>query len=318
MLSDLWDEIKQWIIDKIKYLFSKFRYFILLILMVVMVLLIFKLDQKNPEQVESQEIYFFGITVSNFSSWISTIAIPLTAIWAMYQYKRNLKIRKQEKSSNIAQEFSRGIVEDLSITNEVIQKSFMSKYIPGDNIDENLKYFNVIEIRELYKSDDIVTKYKSLVKDKSKEIDNIYHLILYKINNDMSEDEFTELLKDAGKNEKNWDKIEKWINKCNKPYRFLLFERNMLNQLEYLCMDISSKAADSIFIYQSLHQMFLKSIRNLYFEISVLNVNSVDKFYTNIISVYNEWKGIYKANLKTEKKRNKKRHEESNFEIGKI
>lgn len=318
MLSDLLDEIKQWIVDKVKYLFSKFKYFLLLIFMIIMVLLIFKLDQKKPEQVESQEIYFFGITVSNFSSWISTIAIPLTAIWAMYQYKKNLQIRKQEKASNIAKEFSKGIVEDLSIVNEVIQNSFLSRYIPGDDIDENLKYFNVIEIRELYKKDDIVTEYKQLTRVKMKLINNIYHLILYKINNNMDETEFAEYIKDVGKEEKDWKKIEKWMIQSNKPYYFLIFERKVLNQLEYLCMDISSKAADSIFIYQSLHQMFLKSIRNLYFEISVLNINSVDKFYTNIISVYNEWKGMYKTNLKVEKRRNKKRHEESGFEIGKI
>ena len=80
-------------------------------------------------------------------------------------------------------------------------------------------------------------------------------------------------------------------------------------------MNISSKAADSDFIYQSVHQIFLRTVRLLYLEISILNVDSTDKFYTNIIDVYNKWMKIYLINKKKENKRIKKSNLDLNPKI---
>lgn len=74
-----------------------------------------------------------------------------------------------------------------------------------------------------------------------------------------------------------------------------------LNKLEYMCMYISTKVADEKYIYNSLHQQFLKAIALLYIEISSTNKDSKDKYYTNIIHVYNLWKNKYiKASKKEE------------------
>lgn len=75
-----------------------------------------------------------------------------------------------------------------------------------------------------------------------------------------------------------------------------------LNRLEYMCMYISTKVADEKYIYNSLHQQFFKTLTLLYFEISLININNKDKYYTNIISVYNLWKKKY---IKAEKKENR-------------
>ena len=75
-------------------------------------------------------------------------------------------------------------------------------------------------------------------------------------------------------------------------------------------MNISSHAAGSTFIYQSLHQIFFDTVNTLAFEISIRNDGKYsDKFYTNIIHVYNEWQKIYKKSRKNEtnkKNQNKK------------
>ena len=110
MLSDLLDEIKQNIKDSFKYLWSKFKYVLLALLVVILFSIIFVLEIKNPDQIESQEIYIGKITITNLSSWISIITIPVTAIWAMYQFKKSVKIRQQEKATEIAKEFSKTIV----------------------------------------------------------------------------------------------------------------------------------------------------------------------------------------------------------------
>lgn len=66
-----------------------------------------------------------------------------------------------------------------------------------------------------------------------------------------------------------------------------------LNRLEYMCMYIVTEVADEKYIYSSLHQQFLSAIASLYFEISLINIDDKDKYYTNIISVYNLWKNKY-------------------------
>lgn len=75
-----------------------------------------------------------------------------------------------------------------------------------------------------------------------------------------------------------------------------------LNKLEYMCMYIATDVADEKCIYNSLHQQFLKTISLLYFEISLANTDNKDKYYTNIIHVYNLWKNKYIKIVKKEDK----------------
>lgn len=75
-----------------------------------------------------------------------------------------------------------------------------------------------------------------------------------------------------------------------------------LNNLEYMCMYISTEVADENCIYNSLHQQFLKTISLLYFEISLTNTDNKDKYYTNIIQVFNLWKNKYIKVAKKEEK----------------
>lgn len=79
-----------------------------------------------------------------------------------------------------------------------------------------------------------------------------------------------------------------------------------LNTLEYMCMYIVTNVADEKYIYNSLHQQFLKTIALLYFEISMTNIDNKDKYFTNIIHVYNLWKNKYLKAIKKEKKLKRK------------
>ena len=69
-----------------------------------------------------------------------------------------------------------------------------------------------------------------------------------------------------------------------------------------MCMYISTRVADEKYIYNSLHQQFLKAISLLYISISLVNTDNKDKNYTNIITVFNIWKDKY---IKLEKKEQK-------------
>lgn len=109
----------------------------------------------------------------------------------------------------------------------------------------------------------------------------------------------------------NEDDIEKYKNLMNTndaKYQVRSIICNTLNKLEYMCMYIATNVADEKCIYNSLHQQFLKVISLLYFEISFTNIDNKDKYYTNIIHVYNVWKKKYiKVSKKEDKFKEKKR-----------
>ena len=98
------------------------------------------------------------------------------------------------------------------------------------------------------------------------------------------------------------DKYVEVINTSDPKGKIRTLICNTLNKLEYMCMYISTGVADEKYIYNSLHQQFLSAIALLYFEISIANIDDKDKYYTNIIHVYNLWKNKY---IKATKKQNK-------------
>lgn len=308
MLSDLWDEIKQNIKDSFKYLWSKFKYVLLALLVVILFSIIFVLEIKNPDQVESQEIYIGKITINNLSSWISIIAIPITAIWAMYQFKKSVKTRQQEKATEIAKEYSKELIDKCGIICGVYKSSSLNELLKLNEKDySDFKNFNVDELRKIY-DDDFPTRYNDNKKKAQKELNDIYHNILIQKISDNGEEKKTKVYTENGKicsiEVSNRMITPYEFQNKDFPFHFYDLVSDTLNQLEYICMDISSKATDSEFIYQSLHQNFLRTIRILAVDISVDNCNFSDKYYTNIIHVYNEWTMRY---IKDKKKENRKK-----------
>lgn len=94
-------------------------------------------------------------------------------------------------------------------------------------------------------------------------------------------------------NDSDINKYQKLIQENDSKHKIRDLICDTLNKLEYMCMYISTNVADEKYIYNSLHQQFLKVIALLYLEISSTNINSKDKYYTNIIHVYNLWKNKY-------------------------
>lgn len=74
-----------------------------------------------------------------------------------------------------------------------------------------------------------------------------------------------------------------------------------LNLLEYFCMNFNSGIADEETVYQSLHQTFLGTVKLLYYNISERNVSGKDKYYTNIIKLYNKWSDRYEEQHQKER-----------------
>lgn len=75
----------------------------------------------------------------------------------------------------------------------------------------------------------------------------------------------------------------------------------LLNKLESFALHLNSNLADEEILYPSLHQTYLKVIKYLYPHICYLNSrNTADKYFTNIIELYNKWRDRYIEELNKE------------------
>lgn len=257
---------------------------IIFILLAISIFIFNKCDIRTPSDVESQEIFFYGISLNNWGTWITLIGLIFTAIWSMHQFKKSQLSTQQEKASEIAQDFANNLIERMGLISEVlIQNQEVKKMIKIiDNT--NISQFTMLEVQSIFNDPKCCDKFIDIIR--SKNTQKRYNKIL---NNNY--------------NSKEKEKFDS---------HFTVLVDNTLNQLEAICINISSKAAGSQFIYESLHQMFLSTVEILYLRISGSNENNVDKYYTNIISVYNMWNIQKNKDIKKLNKTNRKiqKHQE--------
>jgi len=71
----------------------------------------------------------------------------------------------------------------------------------------------------------------------------------------------------------------------------------LLNNFEYFSMQLTSNVADEESVYQSLHQVFLLTIKLMYSLIASQNENNNNKYYTNIIKLFCIWEDRHKKHV---------------------
>lgn len=251
------------------------------ILFIVTVIIVSKIFNLNTFYVvhseQTQQIFFLYISLENWCTMASTAAIFCGAMWGLMQYDKTVKIRQQEKASVIAKDFADNLVEDLSIISEVLMKNQEVQKIIETLNGKSISEFTRHEVSNIY-SNEIAKQFMQIII--SKNTQKRYRKILKKYYTKKEQERFDS--------------------------HFTMLVDNTLNQLEAICINISSRAAGSQFIYESLHQMFLSTVELLYIRISISNHNNVDKYYTNIITVYNMWNKQKEKDIKKLEKTNKK------------
>lgn len=272
---------------KMKISFKKIFFNILKIIFILTLVFLFLLvsvlffkycNIQNPSDIQSQEIYICGISLGNWCSWITLIGLLFTALWSMHQYKKNRNLKQQEKSSEIAQDFANNLIEKMGIISDVLMNNQEIKKIIKELDTTKLNQFTILEMKDIYKNQKSIELYFDILNSKA------------------TQKRYTKLLN------QRYNEKEKEIFSS----RFTLLIEKTLNELEAICISISSKAAGSQFIYESLHQMFLNTVEILAIRISIANNNNVDKYYMNIISVYNMWNIQKEKDIKKLNKTNKK------------
>lgn len=294
--SKLFDNYKN---SFLKYFFKFIK--IIPILFLVSIFLLLSLvffnfcDIHNPASVESQEIYIYGISLNNWGTWITLIGLFFTAIWSMHQYVKNRLSKQQEKASQIATDFADNLIEKMGLISKTLLKNTYIQKITSifDNHPESLSQFTTFEIEEIIKDENVFKNFKNILC--SEDIQKEYINFL---------------------NEKYSTSEQEKFNS-----KFPVLVESTLNHLEAICINITSQAAGSQFIYDSLHQTFLKTIKILAVLIASNNDNNVDKYFTNIIQVYNMWNKRKNKDIKKLKKTQrkiKKMEKKMNNEVKKL
>ena len=219
-------------IEFFKYILKKIIciVFVLGTVAAIIFLLLHFSNIENPNEVESQQIYIKNISLDNWGTIITIAGLLITAIWSMYQYTKSRAIRQQEKASEIAQIFSNNLIEKTGLISDVLmQNREIQKMVHKINNSGKLSQFTTLEIQNILNDTKCFDKFNKIIK--SKRTQSRY--------NDLLSTRYNE------------------SEKSNFNSYFPLLVENTLNQLEAICINISSEAAGSQFIYDSLHQTFL-------------------------------------------------------------
>jgi len=297
------------------------KYIVLFIVLSILIiwsimLLISHSSINNPktEDIESQQIMIFNISLDNLGTIVTLIGLIGTAIWSMYQYTKSKKSQQQEKSSVIAQHFSETLLDKCDLVIRVFKLSNLSDVIDiFSQPNFSLEDFTCNELREVTGDDNFPTKYKKM-KD-NQDFDDIYYNLLER--RITTEKDFLNKYQDK---ENKKIRVMQYttedaralfiLDNKGLPFHFLSLVDEVLNDLESVCINLSSKAADSNYIYPSLHQIFFDTVNTLSVEISLRNNGKYsDKFYTSIIHVYTIWKKKYNKILAKENNRKHKNNQ---------
>ena len=76
---------------------------------------------------------------------------------------------------------------------------------------------------------------------------------------------------------------------------------SVMNEFESICMSFNQNIADEDVVFNSLHQTFRQYVCLLYPVIAYRNNSDADKYYTNIIRMYNRWEIKYQKKCLKEK-----------------
>lgn len=284
--------------------------FIIISLIGIIILIKTHITVRNPENVETQQIIIFSISLDNLGIILTSIGLPGTAIWSMFQFSKSKKSKQQDKSSQIAKHFSDTLLNKCDLVIRVFKLSDLSRVIDVfSQPNFFLEDFTCNELREITENDDFPNIYKKMKENQN--FDNIYYNLLER--KITTEKDFLDKYQDKKSNkiivpQYTTEDARALFILDNKdlPFHFLSLVDEVLNDLESVCMNLSSRAADSNYIYPSLHQIFFDTVNTLSVEISLRNNGKYsDKFYTNIIHVYTIWKKKYNKTLINE---NNKKH----------
>lgn len=269
-----------------------------------------------------------NINWGTFIDNIYKIAGVGSAVFVAYQsamFKKDYNLRndkaEREKAIELTRFYSETIIPKISYFYHVFKEVGIEEIV--EKLDfSDLREFDRTELEKLIGKQNIET-----INDKIKNIDIevliearklLKEVTLSDFHNDLSTIKINKIFKSKIEAATTLEEIRdikatKQINENfkkdissyyyykNKYYNeFNSMITDTANLLEYFCMNFNSGIADEKTIYQSVHQSFLGCVRLLYYWIAQQNSCGKDKYYTNIIELFNSWSSRYSEKCEEE------------------
>lgn len=225
--------------------------------------------------------------------------------------KRHVNEVKIQEAINLSEKIKNLISRDLNFILTVLDADENYKNIVKHLQEDEIKVFNKEEFDDICKKNSELEKYFCLcdyfIKENMSKLSEAY--LLYcnvdvneyaKINSfihlnwKMSKEEM-ELIKEGNNSKeanlmsKKYVEMNYYKSKISKKFSGCVNET--LNELEELCMSLNKGIVDEDTVYQSLHQIVIRTVKYLYPVICYCNRdnNTYDKYYTHTITLYNDW-----------------------------
>lgn len=218
------------------------------------------------------------------------IVVACGVLYAAWQYylsradsQRNTDIIRVQKAIDLAQYFKDNILDKFPPLEYIMDQSGSNRILRKIS-PTNMQTFDAQEMRRFISEDDSneLRKIQESNAFLTSLIDaNAIFDMHFQINTIINN------VRDVGDNKKELTfSIAKTpvINTFMRDYI-----NQTLNNLEFFAMHFTHNTADSSVVYQSLHQVYIKTVEQLYYFIASLNTNPVEKYYTNTIGLYIRW-----------------------------
>lgn len=232
----------------------------------------------------------YNIFWTNLLEYGANLATIAGLLFVGYEIKmskeeRELQHDKQEKlkAIELAELYANNVMKNIEFLTYIFNR------IDIENDIKNIKYadlreFDIIELEGMFGEEEA----NKIIKKITKVNPNIIKTALLHQNPiEYSEMNIIKM------NNESISEVAATIDdsRYEKAYQLRIMET--LNTLEYFSMYFNNYVANEEIVYQSLHQSFLSTIKVLYFLISSTNKKGKDKYYTNIIKLYNKWADRY-------------------------
>lgn len=234
--------------------------------------------------------------------YVSTILSVVFIAWQAKTFiddsKRNDRRLRKQKAIELAEMYEKEILPLISIVNGVFKSINMDKDVLN-KFEKCFTQFNEQEMKKIVPRDAISTFSEKL---HSQECQIQYSGLKFIINKNPSLPTNARRIGSVNNltvSTATRDHLSKLIT-TKDLHEFNEIIVSLLNKLESFAMYFNYKVADEEVVYQSLHQSYISIVISLYVKIASINKDPKDKYYTNVIELYNKWNDRYQSKIQAE------------------
>lgn len=257
--------------------FFKSRKFIAILLIAVAILIEFVsafIYHNYNDSVPFLETLYYSTQI------VSSIFVTSGVIVAVWQYylssksiKTDLEIQQVQRAIDLSEYYKDNILTYYPAIRYIFKQTGILDIIETLRIND-LHDFDIIELNRLF-SPKQVEDLKNIQSSENFNRTVMESNLIYKLNNNIKQ---MEVLNNS--EEKNVVLV---------AYISSLMDE-LLNNMEFFSLHFAHKTADESVVYQSLHQTYLEIVRIMYYEIANKNTTPTEKYYTNIIWLFDNWR----------------------------